>query len=419
MLAKTIFEQGLAHIRVGAVTVDYWGTEVKTYGNDQPYFTLKIKQPAALKGMVKHLSLGFGEAYTNGQVEVEGPLDQVMRLAAENKLAMGGLWRQLTARPQPNSKQRQAGQIQQHYDLGNDFYRLWLDASMTYSCAYFKRPDDTLEQAQEQKLDHVLGKLQLTAGQSLLDIGCGWGRLLVKAARDYGVTGLGVTLSREQHRHAQNLAEQAGVGGQVRFELLNYQDLPTRQLMFDRVVSVGFFEHVGRGNHHLYFQLVKQLLKPGGLSVLHSITNQLETPNDPWVDRYIFPGGYIPSLRETVKLLPEYGLRLIDYENLRPHYALTLDEWRRRFERHEAEITRRYDERFYRMWRLYLAGSSASFRYGDNDLSQLVFTNGINNTLPLTRSFLYRGQNKIKPATSQSQASGSRPETEPIGSGAK
>ncbi|HUC20477.1 MAG TPA: class I SAM-dependent methyltransferase, partial [Candidatus Polarisedimenticolaceae bacterium] len=189
---------------------------------------------------------------------------------------------------------------------------------------------------------------------------------------------------------AVEMAKREGVSDLATFKNINYQDLIPTKKQYDRVVSVGLLEHVGQRNHRQYFDVVNALLKPGGVSVLHSITQQVEGAAPPWIDKYIFPGGYIPSLREILGLLPDYEFRLTDVENLRVHYAMTLDEWSRRFEKHIPAITKMYDERFIRMWRLYLAGSIASFRYGNNDLAQIVFTKGLNNDLPLTREFLYK-----------------------------
>jgi cyclopropane-fatty-acyl-phospholipid synthase len=284
-----------------------------------------------------------------------------------------------------NTPDRQRGQVQHHYDLGNSFYALWLDASLTYSCAYFRDPDDSLEAAQQQKVDYLLRKLRPREGQRVLDIGSGWGTLLIAAATTYGVRGLGITLSEEQLRHSREAARRAGVEGQVTFELCDYRELARRGERFDRVISVGMFEHVGRRNHGEYHDAVAGMLTDGGVSVLHTISSEVEEPTDAWTDKYIFPGGYVPSTREVVAALPGYGLRLVDYENLRLHYAMTLEEWRRRFEAHRDEVTGMFDERFYRMWDLWLASSAAAFRYGSYNLSQFVLTKGVNNDLPLTR----------------------------------
>jgi cyclopropane-fatty-acyl-phospholipid synthase len=336
--------------------------------------------------MLRDVMLGFGEAYMDGRVEIDGPLDAVGRLVTENQAVFEGLaLPRLAPRLRRNTRDRQRQQIQHHYDLGNSFYALWLDASLTYSCAYFRDPDDSLETAQQQKVDYLLRKLQLREGQRVLDIGSGWGTLLITAAKTYGVHGLGVTLSQEQLRQSQEAAKQAGVDDQITFELCNYRDLPRRGERFDRVISVGMFEHVGRGNHASYHDAVASMLTDGGVSVLHTISSEVAEATDAWTDKYIFPGGYIPSTREVVDALPRYDLRLVDYENLRIHYAMTLQEWRRRFEAHRDQVTAMFDERFYRMWDLWLASSIAAFRYGSYNLSQFVMTKGVNNDLPLTR----------------------------------
>ncbi len=391
MIARAIFDQALSRLGTGGVVVHYWDGTSKTYGPDKPYFELTIKTAQVMRDMMRSPNLGFGEGYMDGQIDVTGDLAQVGRLVSENTTmvdAMGKL--ALPRRLSANRHSRQRSQIAHHYDLGNDFYKLWLDESMTYSCAYFRRGSDSLEQAQDQKVDHILRKLQLRKGQSLLDIGCGWGKLLIAAAQQYGVTGYGITLSEEQYRLAVERVEAAGLAGSITIELVNYQDLAPRDLVFDRIVSVGMYEHVGRGNHATYFRAINKLLAPGGLSVLHTITCPGDVPNDPWNDKYIFPGGYLPSLAATVKMLESHDFELQDYENLRFHYALTLEEWRRRFEAHRAEVTRGYGERFYRMWLLYLCSSISGFRYGPLGLSQLVFTRSAEPNVPLTRDHLYR-----------------------------
>ena len=391
MFEKKILHTLLSRIRHGALLVRYWDGETRQYGNGESYFTLTIHSPKAVRGMLSNLTLGFGEAYTNGLIDVDGSLENIGRLASENRLDLK-TWRftQRGRRLNRNTKANQKQQIQHHYDLGNEFYKLWLDKGLTYSSAYFRTPNDTLEQAQTQKLNHVLRKLNLSSGQRLLDIGSGWGTLLITAAQQYGVTGLGVTLSEEQLKYSKLAAKNAGVDKQITFELHNYQDLPKRGEKFDRIVSVGMFEHVGRGNHHHYYKAVHDMLHDGGISVLHTITNQVEVPTNAWIDKYIFPGGYLPSTREIVHELPGHGFRLLDYENLRLHYALTLEEWRRRFNKHKQKVESMYDEQFYRMWDLWLASSAAGFRYGDLDLSHFVFTKGVNSDLPLTREYLYR-----------------------------
>ncbi len=391
MVSKTIFDKILSRAKSGAIGVDYWGKEKKIYGKGAPYATLVIKDPKAVGEILRRSDLGFGEAYMDGRVEVKKEeLLGLLRFTSENSQMVTATFGKLKGyRYEVNAKKNQQRQIQTHYDLGNDFYKLWLDDTMTYTCAYFKSSKDNLEQAQRQKIDHVLRKLQLQKGHEFVDIGCGWGHLVVRAAKLYGAKGLGVTISHEQYKFATEMAKREGVSDLATFKEMNYQDLLPNKKQYDRVVSVGILEHVGRGNHRQYFDVVNGLLKPRGVSVMHSITTQTEAATPAWIDKYIFPGGYIPSIREIVGLLPEYGFRYTDIENLRPHYALTLHEWLKRFEKHLPEITKMYDERFVRMWRLYLAGSISSFSDGDSDLTQLVFTKGINEDMPLTRDFLY------------------------------
>ena len=240
----------------------------------------------------------------NGDIDYEGDLRMIGKLITDNQEIPKRLAKLKITAPQrlnPNHKSKQAKQIQHHYDLGNDFYKRWLDESMTYSCAYFKTPKDTLEKAQEQKLDHVLAKLQLKPGMTLLDIGSGWGQLLIRAAQKHGVTGHGITLSKEQYRHSKSLARKLDLADKLTFELINYQDLAERDVVYDRVVSVGMFEHVGRGNHEDYFRAVDKLLKPGGITVLHTISNQRPDPIDPWIDKYIRLAT--PRLRESTPSL--------------------------------------------------------------------------------------------------------------------
>jgi cyclopropane-fatty-acyl-phospholipid synthase len=390
MLEKALINRVAEHIKVGAVDVTYWDGHTKHYGHGDSRLHIFFKHPRAIRAILRNMTLGFGESYMSGDIELEGSVIEVGRIVSENAASFSNLaLNRITRIAERNRPRRQASQIQRHYDLGNDFYKLWLDDSMTYSCAYFRTPKDTLEQAQSHKLDHILRKLQLSKGQRLLDIGSGWGQLLIRAAKDYGVSGHGITLSTQQHKLSQQKAAELGLGHLVTFELINYQDLAKQGLIFDRIVSVGMYEHVGRGNHKAYFSAVNRMLKPAGISVLHTITNEKETPNDPWMDKYIFPGGYIPSLRETICRLPEHDFRLQDYENLRVHYANTTEEWLGRCDAHKDDIIAMYDEKFYRMWRFYLGASVSGFRYGDLSLSQLVFTKGLNNNLPLTREFLY------------------------------
>lgn len=392
MIEKQLFGAILSRIKVGAIKVTYWDGSTITYGSAKPSIHITFKTSEVARKILRNMSVGFGEGYMNGDIEVRGPLDHLGKLVSENQKAFSQLMlSRVTSLKVPNTRSRQQAQIQHHYDLGNDFYKLWLDRSMTYSCAYFKTASDSLEVAQDQKRQHLLRKLQLEPGMTVLDIGSGWGELLFAAAKEYGVTCLGVTLSAEQYRHCVDKAKRLGLADKVKFELINYQDLAERKgLQFDRVISVGMFEHVGKSNQSQYFGAIYKLLKPGGVSVLHTIFVGRDPGNDPWIDKYIFPGGYLPELAEISRSMAKHDQHIIDFESLRLHYAMTLDEWWKRYENHKSEVIKMYDKRFYRMWRFWLAMSSAGFRYGNLDLGQIVFTKGINNTLPLTREYQYK-----------------------------
>ena len=391
-MEQSIFNRALKLIKVGGIRVVYWDGADRDFGPDTPWFTLKINHPRAIRAIARNMTLGFGEAYMKGDIEVIGALAEVGHLVGENQKAFGKLAvldKLSFKRLKTNTKRNQHKHIQHHYDLGNDFYKLWLDTSMAYSCAYFKTKEDTLELAQAQKIDHVLRKLQLQAGMTLLDIGSGWGELLIRAVQDYGVAGHGITLSREQFKHCVARAEELGLSETLTFELINYQDLAKQPTQYDRIVSVGMYEHVGEHNQKDYFRAVEQMLIPGGITVLHTISNQTPAKSDPWIDKYIFPGGYLPAVETIDHIWPIFGFRLLDYENLRIHYAMTLREWAKRYEANKVTLIGMYGEEFYRMWQLYLAGSESGFRWGDLGLSQFVFSKGVNNDLPLTREALY------------------------------
>jgi cyclopropane-fatty-acyl-phospholipid synthase len=386
MFEKKILNQVLAQIKKGSLKVQYWDGETKMFGEKGGSVSIEIKNPKVVQNMLSDMGLGFGEAYMNGLADTDN-LSELMMIAAKNNQLIKK--NALISHLHKNTKLKQAKYIQHHYDIGDDFFKLWLDDSMTYSCAYYKNEKDTLEQAQRQKREYILKKLQLQKDMRLLDIGCGWGTLLIEAAKQYNVRGLGITLSKKQYKYAKEQAVKENVTDKITFALLNFHDLFNRRMVFDRIVSVGMFEHVGKENYANYFRLIYELLVDGGISVLHTISKQTEEMNDTFVDKYIFPGGYLPSIREVVSYFPRYGFRLLDYENLRIHYALTLDDWTRRFLKHKKEIIKMYDEKFFRMWYFWLIGSATGFRYGDLDLSQFIFSKGTDNNLPLTRESLY------------------------------
>ncbi len=390
-LLKTVFQR----FEQGGFTVRFWDGEEVTYGNEPPVVTLVFNEPLPASFPVNDLVLGFGEAYMDEIVDVEGSVKDVFLLFVRNEGNMEGSGLTSTVAKVIStvgsgvtSKNQQKSNVQHHYDLGNDFFSLWLDETLSYSCAYFRNEDDTLKQAQLNKIDHILKKLQLQPGQRLLDIGTGWGWLLVRAAQQYDVEAVGITLSEEQYEGASQMIRDMGLTDQVEVRLQDYLDLEPTEL-FDRVVSVGMFEHVGRGNHSMYMEKVRDLLLPGGLSLLHSIMGLRETGVNTWIEKYIFPGGYIPSVRETVALLPDYGFHLIHAESLRRHYAKTLDQWYANFAEHKDVVEEKFGRRFVRMWELYLLSCAASFRTTGLDVYQMLFSKGLNNKLEMTLDHVY------------------------------
>ncbi|MEW6065749.1 SAM-dependent methyltransferase [Desulforamulus profundi] len=388
-MMKGLFER----FKVGNFTVTFWDGEVCRYGQAPPVVNIIFKKPLSSTFNPDSPLLSLGEAYMEGDWDFTGEFEEIIRIIEENKdqLKPAGITGKLTGLFQTVAgKRKQKQNIEHHYDLGNDFFSLWLDETLSYSCAYFKQPDDSLYQAQINKIDHILKKLQLKPSERLLDIGCGWGWLVIRAAQQYGVRALGITLSDQQYDGARQRVRELGLEGQVDIQLANYLDLSERDYQFDKIVSVGMFEHVGKDNIPSYMDQVNNLLVPGGLSLLHTITGMTEEPVNAWIEKYIFPGGYIPSLREIIGLLPEYRFHLLHAESLRLHYAKTLDHWYANFTRCCDKVREKFDEWFVRMWGLYLRGCAASFRVSGLDIYQLLFSKGLNNSLPMEYSFIYR-----------------------------
>jgi cyclopropane-fatty-acyl-phospholipid synthase len=289
--------------------------------------------------------------------------------------------------------------IHSHYDVGDDFYRLWLDRRRVYSCAYFRRADDTLDIAQEQKLDHICRKLRLAPGERFLDIGCGWGALMTWAVEHYGVRALGVTLSQNQHDYARSRIRELGLKGRCEVRLLDYRDVP-EDAPYDKIASVGMFEHVGRRNFPVYFGKIARLLRPGGLVLNHGITlnepgwTEVGSGVGEFVDHYVFPGGELAHLAQVLEALSAQGLECADVETLRPHYAKTLWHWVERLEANRAAAVAAVGERLYRIWRIYMAGSAQSFERGWLSVYQVLAgkaqASGALN-LPGTRDHIYAG----------------------------
>lgn len=355
-------------------------------GEGEPTFTVDLKEPIPVSKLMESTSIALGEAYMDGTLVIEGDLYYALNHflgQMDNFSTSGDVLSKLTHNPL--TKKKQAEEVQSHYDIGNDFYKLWLDDTMCYSCAYFKNPGDTLYQAQVNKVDRILEKLYLHEGDRLLDIGCGWGFLLIEAAKKYKIKGTGITLSHEQYDEFNRRIKDQHLEDYLTVKLMDYRDLPKSGLKFDRVVSVGMVEHVGRDNYQLFNDCVDAVLEDGGLFLLHFISGMHEKPGDAWMSKYIFPGGMLPSLREMITDMTEDNFHVQDVENLRMHYNMTLLEWDKNFRAQLDKVRTMFDERFIRMWDLYLNGCAAGFYTGMMDLHQILVTKGVNNKLPITR----------------------------------
>ena len=388
---KNIVKSIAEHLSDKPFDLEYWDGEIIKYGEGEPEFKLIIKNFPSKKELLSDPSVALGEAYMKGDIDIEGDLQKFFESIIRNKdsfMNKNTVFR-LASKIKAPSLMKSKKDIAHHYDIGNDFYSLWLDKTMSYSCGYFKNPTDTLYDAQMNKIHHILKKLNLKEGQHLLDIGCGWGYLIIEAANLYKVKALGITLSEEQFKKAKERIKQEGLEDLVDVQLMDYRNLEKSNLEFDRIVSVGMAEHVGHANLPLFFKNVDSVLKESGLFLLHNITNLVETEGNKWITTYIFPGGYLPTLREELNIAADINFRTLDVESLRLHYMKTLEEWCKNFMNHLDEERHMFDDEFLRMWHLYLATCAAAFHYWDIDIHQILFSKGINNSLPMTRKYLY------------------------------
>jgi cyclopropane-fatty-acyl-phospholipid synthase len=405
---------------LGVFTVKLWDNSVLQIGRGISAFTLSIRSPKVIRQMVLHQDpVRLAEAYFDGEVEVVGDFNKAMglryylenlKLPFQEKmvLALRALTlknkairlqhtqnkaKKLSNTPRQNSVES----IAFHYDVSNAFYKTWLDERMVYSCAYFEAPEQDLDTAQCNKLDYICRKLRLQAGESLLDIGCGWGALVCWAAKHYGVRAHGITLSQNQYDYACEQVKRQGLQDQVSIELRNYRDLP-KIATYDKVASIGMFEHVGLKNLPAYFEIVHQVLKPGGLFLNHGITS--EKPG--WsrgvatklINRHVFPDGELDTVSNIQQRMENAKFEIFDVEGLRPHYALTLRHWVNRLDAKRDEVIQLVGERTYRVWRLYMTGSALQFEQGKTAIYQILAErkhDGLPN-LPLTRRDLYASE---------------------------
>lgn len=375
------------------------GSQIDLGAFSAPAVTLRVKGPSALPLLVSPSLESLGEAYIQEEIDIIGKLADVIRTGyqlAELSTAKSGAMRKLAdvTRRFTHSKEADKDSIQYHYDVSNDFYRQWLDPRMVYSCGYFENGDEDLETAQLKKIDHILTKIRLQPGQTLLDIGCGWGALAIRAASKFGARVVGVTLSQNQHDLAQERVRAAGLQGKVEIRLQDYRDVQGR---FDRITSVGMFEHVGQANLVTYFSRVAELLADEGVAMNHGITStDPESRDSPmgggdFIDRYVFPQGELPHISLALKTLQQGGLEALDVENLRRHYARTLEIWAQNYEDNSTAIRSVVNEKRYRIWRVYLAGCAHAFEVDDVSIYQIVCQKARRNaaSIPWSRRYIY------------------------------
>jgi cyclopropane-fatty-acyl-phospholipid synthase len=375
------------------IGITLWdGSQVEPEGVT-PVARMVLRSRRAVRGLVVHPELHFGDLYSRDEIEVEGNLVEFLEQAyitmARNRPRDGHIrrlmrWRN---RPRVNSLAGSRENIHHHYNLGNDFYRLWLDEEMQYTCAYFPNGNMTLEQAQRAKLDHVCRKLQLKPGQTVVEAGCGWGSLARHMALNYGVKVQAYNISREQIRYARERAAREGYTDRVEYVEDDYRNIRGQ---FDAFVSVGMLEHVGVEHYADMGEVIARVLRPDGCGLIHSIGRSRPEPMNAWIERRIFPGAQPPSIGEMMRIFEPREFTILDVENLRLHYAKTLGHWLWRFDKSSETVQSMFDERFVRAWRLYLAGSIAAFKTAELSLYQVVFTPRFNNDIPSSRAYLYR-----------------------------
>ena len=370
-----------------------WNGERIDASGSESVPTIEIRDRATLLGIVRDPLLRFGDAYSEGRAEVHGDLVQaleaVYRSGRRNGAKSGALrrlaslWQQ---RPNANTLAGSRDNIHHHYDIGNDFYSLWLGSTMAYTCAYYPTPTATLDEAQIAKMDHVCRKLRLRAGETVVEAGCGWGAFGLHMARRFGVKVRAFNISREQIAFARERAKAEGLTGQVEYVEDDYRNISGR---YDAFVSIGMLEQVGVENYEELGNVAQRAIGDNGRGLIHSIGRNRPAPLNAWIERRIFPGARPPALSEMMRIFEPWELSILDVENLRLHYAQTLRHWLELYEENVERVKAMFDEKFVRMWRLYLAGSIAGFTTGTLQLFQVLFAPRDNNNVPMTRAHLY------------------------------
>lgn len=372
--------------------VTYPNGNIETYNGSNPHVKLKLNKNFSVSELSKDPSIVLGEAVMDGDIEIYGSIQELILSAYRcgDSFLRNSKFSKLIPK-QFHDKKHSKSDIQKHYDIGNDFYKLWLDDTMTYSCAYFKHENDSLEQAQLNKVHHILNKLNAQPGGKLLDIGCGWGTLIITAAKEYGLNATGITLSEEQASFITKRIKEEGLENKVTVLIKDYRDI---RETYDYITSVGMFEHVGKENLSQYFQTISKRLNINGLALIHGITGQVGgnhgSGTNSWINKYIFPGGYIPRLPENLNHIASAGLQIADLEPLRRHYQKTLELWTKNFHNALPEVQKTHDKRFINMWDLYLQSCAASFESGNIDIFQYLLSKGVSkDTMPMTRDYMY------------------------------